>query len=144
MAVTNVAVGGHSYGAGVAAEMCRLDARCRAFLSFQGYFQDAEAVLSSGLSQPILSMYASILADDYIATNLHLRATRDSICFQIRNTVHDSFCDYYWAVYHSGGCEAARIMNTYTLWFLNRHLKGSDEPMPDPADFPRIVNFKQK
>ena len=144
LAVTSVAVGGHSYGAGVAAEMCRLDARCRAFLSFEGYFQDAETVLSSGLSQPILSMYASGLYDANTAMRLHQRATRDSIWFQIKNTVHDSFCDYYWAVYPAGGCEAARIMNTYTLWFLNRHLKNSNEPMPDPADFPRIVNFKQK
>jgi hypothetical protein len=29
-------------------------------------------------------------------------------------------------------------------WFLNKHLKGLDQPMPAQADYPRVSSFKQK
>ena len=32
----------------------------------------------------------------------------------------------------------------WTLWFLNKYLKGSNDPMPRTADYPQIFNFKQK
>jgi hypothetical protein len=38
----------------------------------------------------------------------------------------------------------ARTINAYTLWFLNTHLKGSTDPMPALADYPRVINFMQK
>ena len=44
----------------------------------------------------------------------------------------------------SGLREAMRTMNAYSLWFLNRYLKGSPDPMPALANYPRIINFKQK
>ena len=31
-----------------------------------------------------------------------------------------------------------------TLWFLNRYLRDDPDQMPTLADYPRIVNFKQK
>jgi len=142
--VANVAVAGWSWGEGVAAEACRIDARCRALLSFEGYFQNAGTVLSTGLSKPILSMYAASLYDAGAATTLHNKATRDSIWFQIRSTVHESFSDYYWNDYPKGGREAAAVLNTYTLWFLDKYLKGRNDPVPDPNDYPRIFNYKQK
>ncbi len=40
--------------------------------------------------------------------------------------------------------ELARTIADYTLWFLNKLLKGSTDPMPQPADYPQLFNFKQK
>ena len=42
------------------------------------------------------------------------------------------------------GREGARTITAYSLWFLNKYLKGSNEPMPPLADYPRILGFKQK
>ena len=41
----------------------------------------------------------------------------------------------------AAGREAARTINTYTLWFLNHYLKDFNEPMPAKADYPRITGF---
>ena len=55
--------------------------------------------------------------------------------------------DWYW-VWHpldvAGGREVARTINAYTLWFLNKYLKGSTDPMPALAEYPRVTGFKQK
>ena len=140
----NVAVAGWSWGGGVAAEACRIDPRCRAALSFEGYYQGAGTVLSTGLAKPLLGMYAANLYDANTAMVLHNKANRDSVWFQIQATEHGSFSDYYWADWPTKGGEAAAILNTYTLWFLNKYLKGHDDPIPDPKAYPRIFNFKQK
>ena len=55
--------------------------------------------------------------------------------------------DWYWAWSPenvAGGREVARTINAYTLWFLNKHLKGSNDPMPALADYPQVINFQQK
>jgi dienelactone hydrolase len=142
--VTNVAVAGWSWGAGAAAEVCRVDARCRAALSFEGYYQNAATVLISGLAKPLLGLYAATLHDAGSAMTLHNKASRDSVWFQVKNTDHTSFSDYYWSDSPTAGGEAAAILNTYSLWFLNRHLKGRNEEIPNPQAYPRIFNFRQK
>ena len=61
--------------------------------------------------------------------------------------MHDQFSDYYWLAAPndlSGGREIARIISDYTLWFLDKYLKGRTDRMPALTDYPRIVNFKQK
>ncbi len=141
---SNVAVAGWSWGGGVGAEMCRIDSRCRAAVSFEGYYQNAATVLSAGLDKPLLGMYASELYSSTTAMALHSKATRDSVWFQIQSTVHQSFSDYYWNDFPARGIETAAILNTYTLWFLNKYLKGHDAEIPDPKAYPRIFNFKQK
>ena len=35
-------------------------------------------------------------------------------------------------------------MNAYTLWFLNKYLKGINDPIPLAKDYPLVRNFKQK
>ena len=42
------------------------------------------------------------------------------------------------------GREAARTITAYSFWFLNKYLKGSTDPMPAIANYPRIIAFKQK
>jgi predicted dienelactone hydrolase len=143
--VTNVASVGWSWGGGVAAELCRVDARCRATIILEGYFQNAGTVLGTGLHKPMLSMYRLNPPNAAVASVLHEKAMRDSIWFQILGANHDVFGDTYWAL---GGYElgqsTARIIDTYVLWFLNKYLKEIDELVPSTIDFPDIVNFQQK
>lgn len=40
--------------------------------------------------------------------------------------------------------EVNRTVNAFAIWFLNKHLKGSTDPMPGLQDYPRVFNFKQK
>jgi dienelactone hydrolase len=140
----HVATMGFSFGAGVAGEVARTDARCRAVVVLEGYFQNAGTLLAYGLQQPCLSIYRGGAGD----SSLYNKLTHDAIWFQIRAPiVHDQFSDYYWLAAPndlSGGREIARIISDYTLWFLDRHLKGNIDPMPALTDYPRIMNFKEK
>ena len=59
---------------------------------------------------------------------------------------HDQFTDAYWFAEPgdiSGGREISRTINDWALWFLNKHLKGLDEPMPALKDYPRITGRLQ-
>jgi hypothetical protein len=40
--------------------------------------------------------------------------------------------------------EAARTAIAYELWFLNKYLKGSSDPMPLAGSFPLVSGFQQK
>ena len=55
--------------------------------------------------------------------------------------------DGYWVSF-PGDLDRSReivlTLRAYVLWFLNQHLKGSTDPMPALADYPRVINFKQK
>ena len=35
-------------------------------------------------------------------------------------------------------------MHAYSLWFLNKYLKGINDPAPSPQDYRLVINFKQK
>jgi hypothetical protein len=75
------------------------------------------------------------------------KTTHDAIWFQVTATAHLTFLDYYWfapSAQIPALREAMRTMNAYSLWFLNKYLKGSTDPMPALKDYPRVINFKQK
>ena len=66
---------------------------------------------------------------------------------QVASTQHLNSDDLYWAIFPGSlavGREAARAVNACTLWFLNRDLKDVKEPLPEKADYPGVLNFKQK
>ncbi len=140
--LNNVATMGFSWGGGVAREMARIDERCKATIVLEGYFQNTPNL---SLPKPSISIYAqpiNLPGSEYLLFNL---ATHDAIWMQITATVHSDFCDYYWYYNRPASVrEAVRTINAYTLWFLNKYLKGSTDPMPALADYPRIINFKQK
>lgn len=141
--VQNVAAIGFSYGGGTAAEFCRIDPRTKAAVVLEGYFQNANEVLASGLQKPVLSMYQMNSSDSRLFNLL----VRDAVWFQVQNTEHESFGTYYWWVKSYSLAtqrESARTITDWTLWFLNKHLKGSADPMPQTANYPQIFNFKQK
>jgi len=55
--------------------------------------------------------------------------------------------DFYWYLYPNylaTGREASRTIADHSLWFLNKYLKGSNDPMPALADYPRVINLQEK
>jgi dienelactone hydrolase len=142
--LTKVATIGMSWGGGVAGEFGRIDDRVRAVVLLDAYLQHAGDLVRAGLRKPFLGMYSTEAGGD---TGLFNKATRDAIWFKISSTGHANFHDWYWWSYPDdieAGREAARTRNAYTVWFLNKYLKGSTDPMPSLAEYPRVINFKQK
>jgi len=140
---------GYSWGCGVAGETARVDERCRAAISLEGYFVLAveQALASVGLGKPLISICAQPLTYPGQALQLFDKATHDAIWFQVTSMTHLRFVDYYWfgsPAQIPGFREAMRTMNAYTVWFLNKYLKGSTDPLPALTDYPRVINFKQK
>jgi predicted dienelactone hydrolase len=144
LAVEKVAVAGFSFGGVAAGEFCRLDPRCVAAVALDpGGFEAAPALSTLGLQKPSLTMHNPAWPDDF----LYSKATTNAYWFQIRNTEHWSFGTWYWTVTSTSlpnRREGARTVADWTLWFLNKYLKGSSDPMPQTADYPQIFNFKKK
>ena len=145
--VTSVATMGWSWGGGVAGEVARIDGRCKAAVVIEGYFQNASDLLRLGLDKPSLSIYAAPITLPGNELQLFNKATHDAVWFQVTSIVHSEFLADYW---YSGSSrlpslrEAMRTMSAYSFWFLNKYLRGSTDPMPALADYPRVINFKQK
>jgi len=137
-----VAAMGMSWGGATAAEFCRVDSRCRASVLFDpGAF--SATTLSQGLLKPAMTMNRADNADSGVFS----KSVPGSVWLQITSTEHVSFSDVafiYTGYSMPSICEADRTVDAYTLWFLNKYLKGSTEPMPALADYPRVINFKQK
>jgi dienelactone hydrolase len=141
--LAKVATLGYSWGGGVAAEVGRTDPRVSAVVLLDAYLQQADDLVRLGLSKPLLGMYSTEVGGNI---TLHDKATHDAIWLQISGTTHGEFSDYYWTSGSNprSGREAAQTMNAYILWFLQKYLKGSTEPMPALADYPRVTNFRRK
>jgi dienelactone hydrolase len=142
--LTKVAAIGMSWGGGVAGEFGRTDDRVKAVVLLDAYLQHANDLVRAGLTKPFLSMYSTEAGGE---TALFNKAAKEAIWFKISSTGHANFHDWYWWSYPDeieAGREAARTRNSYTVWFLDKYLKGSTEPMPSLADYPRVINFKQK
>jgi dienelactone hydrolase len=142
--LAKVAAMGTSWGGGVAGEFARIDDRFKAVVLLDAYLQNADDLVRLGLSKPFIGMYSTALGGE---TALFNKATKDAVWFRISSSEHANFADFYWWDFPgslAAAREAARTINAYTLWFLNKHVKGSTDPMPALADYPRVVNFRQK
>jgi dienelactone hydrolase len=144
--LTRVAAMGGCWGATVAPEFCRIDDRCKAAVILDGTpsMAGGDDVLKFSLQKPFLSIYHAGNTE----RTLFDEAIHDAIRFEINGVEHDQIVDdvLYWVWYTDlpAGREAARTINAYSLWFLNKYLKGSNAPMPATADYPLILNFQQK
>jgi len=142
--LTKVAVGGGSLGGVTVAEFGRIDPRCRAVIGLDpGGFSTAPQL--TRVQQPVLEINAS----NNSSSPLYNMASQGATWFQISSTDHLLIAgiDWYWAWHPenvAGDREVARTINAYTLWFLNKYLKGSSDPVPPLAQYPRVINFKQK
>ena len=139
--LSKVAVGGGSLGGTTAAGFGRVDARCQVLFALDST-ADSTAL---PLQQPVLQINASGRSD----TTLYDTTTNHAVWFQISSTDHllVAGVDWYWAWHPenvAGGREVARPINAYTVWFLNKYLKGSGDPVPPLAQYPRVTGFKQK
>jgi dienelactone hydrolase len=140
--LSRVAATGFSWGGYTAAEFCRLDPRCHAAVLLDPGGTSGE-LLQAGLPKPFLQINNGANADSTLLNP----TTRDAVWLQITETEHAHFDDFYWWSFPNNvaACrEAARTINAYLLWFLNRHLKGASDPMPNPADYPRAANLKTR
>jgi dienelactone hydrolase len=139
--LTQVAVGGGSWGVSTAARFSRIDPRCQALLALDGSV-DSTAL---PLQPPVLQINQSSRDD----TSVYDTTTNHATWFKISSSDHLLIVgsDWYWAWHPedvAGGREVARTINAYTVWFLNKYLKGSSEPVPPLAQYPRVTDFKQK
>jgi hypothetical protein len=139
--LTRVGAIGASWGSSTIADFGRTDPRCQALVGLDG----SAGVLTTPLPQPVLQINRSSSS----STVLYNATTNSAIWFQISSTDHLLIAgvDWYWAWHPenvAAGREVARTLHAYTLWFLNKYLKGSTDPMPALADYPRVTNFKQK
>ena len=110
---------GWSYGGGVAAEICRTDARVQAVVLLDAYLQNADNVIRLGLQKPFLGMYSvsggGTQAPFYMATH-------DAYWMQIQGTQHQDFADWlaWLAAPSDTGRQAALAMNACMLSFFNK------------------------
>ncbi len=145
-----------------AAEFCRSDPRCKAAILVScapdrwvmfGNTSPFPELDRSGVGKPLLVVYADYADAANYYDFLFNKAAKDATVFQIQGAASGGYYgmilvqDFYSLLepYRlTTGREGARTITAYSLWFLNKYLKGSNEPMPPLADYPRILGFKQK
>ena len=137
-----IAAFGFSWGGVTAAELCRVAPWCvTAILLDPGGWSGP--LPQADVSKPSLTMVRADNSDQGVFATSSVEA----IWFQISSTVHYNFASwYFWDPTLSvpTGQETVGTINSYLLWFMDRHLRGSSEPIPALADHPRVINFKQK
>ena len=156
---------GFSYGSMLAAEFCRIEARCKAAVLFDsGSILEVPTNLNQvGLQKPYLLMnstggwidvgnvYGPWLAS---ATNLFAHAISDAFWFQIQDTTHQSFNDKGSLVNDPtlagdptpASKAQSQTIRACTLSFFNKYLKGEDDHLLDnpAAVYTNIINFQRK
>jgi len=148
--LAKVAAMGGSWGAGTAAEFCRRDSRCKAVVDLDGGPGTIALIPllgQLGVQKPLLEIHNSKTQSS--EKTLYNKNEKDAIWFLISNSDHllIAGAEWYWAWHTNdvaGGREVARTINAYSLWFLNKYLKGSTDPLPVLADYPRVTGFVQK
>ena len=139
----SVATMGYSWGGGVAGEVARTDDRVKAVILLDAYLQNADSLVQFGLSKPQIGVYSVEGGGD---STLYNKTAKDAIWLMLRSSIHANFNDYYNGVFGGGssGRAMASTLNVYAVWFLNKYLKGSNDPMPALKDYPLVFNFKKK
>jgi len=139
--LAKVASLGGSAGGDTTADFAAIEPHCKALIALDG----GAGATALPLQQPVLQINNS----GAFGTGSYDKTINHAIWFQVSNTDHLMIAgvDWYWAWHPenvAGGREVARTINAYSLWFLNKYLKGSSDPMPELADYPRVIGFKQK
>jgi dienelactone hydrolase len=147
---------GHSFGGATALEVCRIDVRCKAGASLDGYpFANTGG---RDLQQPFMFIWSepSNVADPGWqqavgnARRLTSQLTEGVYQFSIKGAGHLGFTDsaVLWAplLKRSGslgsldGARGLHIAATYVRLFFDRHLRGRDAPALDgaPQAYPEV------
>lgn len=150
--LTHVAFLGHSTGGGTAVEACGRDPRCTAGVALDGWLEPVSDEVAANLDRPFLfintpdwlgpsnkerglTLFNTMPAESYLAT--------------ITGTAHYDFSDLplLSPLTHQmglsgtlNGNRAVHIVNTYTLAFLNHHLKNQPTPLLEgnTATYPEL------
>jgi hypothetical protein len=140
MDLNRVATLGHSFGGGTAGEAARVDARIKATLHLDAYYQSATALLQNGVAKPFLYAYGTELAGNQTVFD---KAAKDAFSMQIRDMRHVDFADHAaWIVRtDAAGRRGVAAMNACMLSFLNKYLKGQDDGLLDnpSAQYPEVL-----
>lgn len=139
--LTMMAAMGGSKGGQTTTDFARIDSRCRVLIGLDG--------VAGSSALPLQQSVLEIRASGNFASTLYSLTTNHAVWFQISGASHGLVAanDLYWGWSPTdvpGGREAARTIHAYTLWLLNKHLKGCTDPMPALADYPRVTGFIQK
>lgn len=162
--MSKVAAMGTCTSFNVVAEFARIDPRCKAAIlvsctprRWVGAGTPSSEIDQFGVGKPLLVVFGDYPDAANYYDFLYNKNAKDATVFQIRGAgdldpthgfggmilVQDFYLllePYRQAV----GKEGARTITDYSLWFLNKYLKGSSEPPPPLANYPRILGFKQK
>ena len=158
--LNKVAAMGTCSGFNAAAEFARIDPRCKAAIlvsctpgRWVGGSSPSSEIEQSGVGKPLLVVFGDYSDAANYYDFLYNKAAKDATVFQIRGAASGG---YYGMILVQDfslllepyrldtGREGARTIADYSLWFLNKYLKGSSDPTPPLAKYPRILGFKQK
>jgi hypothetical protein len=138
---------GFSFGGETAPLFCAQEPRCLAAIALDG----GSFLLLRNLTKPTLTINRSAPGDANSNAGIFDNTFAPAIWFQISNTAHGDLIDYSWVGVPRPSAqtlarqrEATWTINAYMLWFLNKYVKGINDPMPPLANYPRVINFRQK
>lgn len=141
-----IGVVGFSAGGFAAMTFCQRDTRCRAAVVLDAApWNGLPEVFQLGLQKPSLSVFS----EGGMNRRLFDSTARDAFVFEVQGADHLAIAGVGYfpagtAATFAGSRQVNRSVNAYMIWFLNRYLKGSTDPMPRLADHPRVQNFRQK
>jgi hypothetical protein len=162
--LTKVATMGTCSGFNAAAEFCRSDPRCQAAIlvsctpgkwvtPWDHNLSPIPELEQSGVRKPLLVVFADYPDAANYYDFLYNKNAKDATVFQIQGAGDGGYRgmilvqDFYTFLEPNRlatGREASRTITDFSLWFLNKYLKGSTDPAPQLAKYPRILGFKQK
>ncbi|MCX6926514.1 MAG: hypothetical protein NT154_25390, partial [Verrucomicrobia bacterium] len=164
--LAKVATMGTCTGFDAAAEFCCFDPRCQAAVlvsctpgkwvtPWDHNTSPIPQLEQYGVGKPLLVVFGDYPDAANYYDFLYNKNAKDATVFQIQDAASgipgDSAMilvqDFYLLLEPNRlatGREGSRTIVDYSLWFLNKYLKGSSEPPPPLANYPRILGFKQK
>jgi len=143
--LTRVGLAGMSFGGSTTSLVCLTDERCKAGLTLDS--PQYSAVLNGQLSQPFLFMVSD--NGQYREQEVFDQASGPAYQITVKGTEHYNFTDLTLisplaaALNFSGpidGQQMVKIINSYSLAFFDKHLKGLSAPILNgiSAEFPEV------
>jgi dienelactone hydrolase len=141
---------GWSYGAGVAAEICRIDGRVKATALLDGEIDRAPQLTQQGLQKPFLSMDGTISSGNTgwltDTTALFNKAASDAYQFQIKGADDLGFSFFPWLRSDPTARRGAFVMARCLRSFFDHYLKNQDDALfrAPTVELPELYNFHSK
>ncbi len=149
--LTRIGLAGMSFGGSTTSLVCLTDDRCKAGLTLDS--PQYSAVINGQLSQPFLFMVSD--NGQYREQEVFEQASGPAYQITVKGTEHYNFTDLTLisplaaALNFSGpidGQQMVKIINSYSLAFFDKHLKGLSAPILNgiSAEYPEVVIESQK